>query len=150
MCMEHKIMCKCGKRNASFIFKDEIMPPEIIMALYCPECSFDIMFDPQSMLIDNGWTIQYDMDVAELYAQKLPYQHSPKNSPEMLFDEGYATWRGIYPDDHIDSARERTELAALARVDPKKYLKELKEWSIRRMECLKREGWRKAHERETV
>lgn len=150
MCMEHSIMCKCGKRNASFNFRDEIMPSEIVNRLYCPECSADITFDPGNMLKDNGWVIEYDMDVAGLYAQKLPSVDSSGNSPKMLFDEGYATWRGVYPGDHIDSAIEREELLELSRMSPHKYIVAMREWSITRMDRLKKEGWRKARERETI
>ena len=66
--------------------------------------------------------------------------------PGLLFDEGYCTWRGIYPNDHIDSARERDELVKLAKTDPKRYFEELRTWGNKRMDRLAREGWRKAHE----
>lgn len=46
--------------------------------------------------------------------------------------------------DHADSAREREELVKLSRVDPRRYLEEIKKWGIERMERLAREGWRKA------
>jgi hypothetical protein len=71
-------------------------------------------------------------------------------SPEFLFDEGYCTWRGVYPNDHIDSAREREELLKLAKTDKKRYFDELRTWGNRRMERLAREGWRKANETEPV
>lgn len=61
-------------------------------------------------------------------------------------EEGYCAWRGIYPSDHIDSAIERSEIIRLAKIDPKKYMQEMKEWANRRMERLSREGWRKANE----
>ena len=150
MCMEHSIMCTCGKRNASFNFKDDMMPPEIVRRLYCPSCSADLKFDPSRMVSDNEWVIEYDMDVAELYGRKLPFEDRVNLSADLLFDSGYATWRGVYPGDHIDSARERSELAALSKVDPRKYLEELKDWSINRMARLRKEGWRKAHERERI
>lgn len=146
MCMDHAIVCKCGRHEASFNLKNEIMPPETIEALYCPECSGEISFNPASMLHDNGWVIHYDMDIAALYSNRLPSGDKGKMSPELLFDEGYITWRGVYPGDHIDSAREREELAKLAKVDPKKYFSEMKTWAVGRMARLKNEGWRKAYE----
>lgn len=146
MCTEYKRVCRCTKKEASFNFKDNIMPPEVIEALYCPECSRNIAFDPISMVEDNGWIIKYDMEVASLYRKRLPYEDLEDFLPEMLFDKGYATWRGIYPGDHIDSAREREELAKLAKTDSKRYFKEMREWAIKRMERLKKEGWRKANE----
>jgi hypothetical protein len=126
------------------------MPPEVIKGLYCPECSKGIFIDPISMIEDNGWIIQYDMDIASLYRMKLPTNDLDNLLPEMLFDKGYATWRGVYPGDHIDNVRERNELAKLARRDPRRYFEEVKVWAIKRSERLRREGWRKAYEGETV
>ncbi len=146
MCMDHSVTCRCGKRNASFNFKNEFMPPEAIEALYCPECSEQIFLEHDSMLVDNGWVIDFDMEVAELYSNRLPVSDRENLSPELLFDEGYVTWRGVYPGDHIDSAREREELARLAKADPKKYFTEMKSWAINRMGQLKEKGWRKAYE----
>ncbi len=144
--MDHSFVCKCGRKEASFNFRNEVMPPETVEALYCPECSDSIAFDPGTMLKDNAWVIKYDMDIAGLYSSRLPKSDKENLSPELLFDEGYITWRGVYPGDHIDSAREREELASLAKVNPKKYFEEMKSWAINRMIHLKEEGWRKAHE----
>jgi hypothetical protein len=98
------------------------------------------------MLSDNGWFIQYDMDVARFMLQKVaPATHV---TPEFIFDEGYCTWRGVTPTDHIDSVRERQQLTQLAKTDRKRYFEEIKSWASTRMERLAREGWRKANERE--
>ena len=144
MCIDHKMTCKCGIHSASFNFKDEVMPVEVIDNLYCPACSGDIKYNSETMLADNGWIIEYDMDVARFMGGKLP--HVPI-TPEFIFDEGYCTWRGVYPADHIDSVREREELVKLAKINPKKYLEEFKKWGSTRMERLADEGWRKASER---
>ncbi|NOY64346.1 MAG: hypothetical protein GXO97_02950 [Nitrospirae bacterium] len=146
MCMEYSMKCMCNSREASFNFREEIMPPEVISRVYCPECSREISFDPDSMLADNGWVIEYDMDVARFSALKTPHLLKEELTPALLFDEGYATWRGVYPGDHIDSAREREEIVALARTDPRAYLERIKSWGIKRMERLRQEGWRKANE----
>ena len=111
MCMEHSVICKCGKRDASFNFKNEIMPPEVIETLYCPDCSCELSVDQESMVHDNVWVIKYDMEVAGLYSKRLPANDIQNLSPETLFDEGYVTWRGIYSGDHIDSAKERRKRA---------------------------------------
>ena len=147
MCMEHLVVCKCGKRDASFNFKNEVMPPETIEALYCPECSTNVELDSNRMINDNGWLIHYDMDIACLYGERLPSSEAENVSPELLFDEGYVTWRGVYPGDHIDSVNERQELLKLAKTDPKRYFQEIKSWAITRMSRLKDDGWRKADER---
>ena len=148
MCVDHKITCSCGKNSASFNFKDDLLPHEVVNKLYCPNCSASAYYNPESMIADNGWIIDYNMDIARFMAQKV----APVEAvvPGFLFDEGYCTWRGIYPNDHIDSARERDELVKLAKTDPKRYFEELKTWGIKRMERLAREGWRKAREAEPV
>ncbi len=146
MCVDHAKTCVCGRSSASFNFKNEVMPPEVVNRLYCPTCSADVKFNPETMLADNGWIIEYDMDVARFMKQRLPV--SVPVSPDYLFDEGYCTWRGVYPTDHIDVVQERQEIVALAKTDQKRYLEEIKTWGIKRMERLASEGWRKAHERQ--
>ena len=142
MCIDHKMICKCGTHTASFNFRDEVMPVEIVSRLYCPQCASGVTFDAESMLRDNGWIIEYDMDVARFMAHKLS---GAAITPEYLFDQGYCTWRGVYPTDHIDSVKEREELVKLSKINPKKYLDEIRKWGIERMERLAAEGWRKAN-----
>jgi hypothetical protein len=142
MCVDHVMTCKCGRSTASFNFRDEIMPPDVIENLYCPNCSAGVNYSPQTMLDDNGWIIQYDMDVATFASHKLPVVDI---TPQFLFDEGYCTWRGVYPTDHIDSVREREELIKLSKINKKKYLEEFRSWGLKRMERLAGEGWRKAN-----
>lgn len=144
MCIDHKMTCQCGSSSASFNFKDEVMPVEVIDKLYCPVCSGDVRYNSATMLKDNGWIIEYDMDVARFMANKLP---SGGITPEMIFDEGYCNWRGVYPTDYIDSVVEREELVKLAKINPKKYFEEFKKWGTEKMERLANEGWRKARER---
>lgn len=145
MCVAYELSCSCGSGLAGFNFKDEAMTGEVISRLYCPECSDDIKFNPETMLADNNWIIEYDMDIARFQAQKIKL--APGNiTPDFIFDEGYCTWRGVYPADHIDSTIERTEILKLAKINPRKYLEEMKEWANRRMERLAKEGWRKANE----
>ncbi len=144
MCVEYKVTCVCGNRSASLNFRDEVMPPEVVDRLYCPDCSEEVPYNPETMIRDNRWIIEYDMEIVHFMKQKLP---GVEMTPDFLFDEGYCTWRGVYPDDHVDSLREREELVNLARTDRKKYLEEFKSWGVRRMERLAREGWRKAHEK---
>ena len=146
MCMDHALICSCGRREANFNFKNEIMPPEVIRSLYCPECSQDVHCDTSSMLSDNGWVIHYDMEIAGLYKGRLPASEGERLSPELLFDEGYITWRGVYPGDHFDSAREGLEMARLAKLNPRKYFEEVRSWATNRMARLREDGWRKAHE----
>jgi hypothetical protein len=143
MCVEYKTTCVCGTNSASFNFRDEIMPVEVVDRLYCPDCSTGVIYDPETMIRDNDWIIKYDMEIAHFMRRKLPVSEM---TPGFIFDEGYCTWRGIYPNDHLDSLREREELVKLAATDRKKYLEEFKFWGARRMQRLAREGWRKANE----
>ena len=145
MCMEYSLKCECETNGASFHFRDDIMAPEVISRLYCPACSTDIEFKQETMIADNGWVIEYDIDIAEFSGQKLPRSQQPELSPGMLFDEGYATWRGFYPGDHIDSVREREAVIKLAKDNPKQYIEKMKAWTIERITRLKEEGWRKAN-----
>ena len=148
MCVDHSVQCSCGKNHASFNFKDDILPQEVIAKLYCPSCSGGATLDPATMLADNGWVIAFDMEVARFMMQNT--SPSRQVTPEFLFDEGYCTWRGVTPSDHIDSVREREQLLQLAKTDRKRYFDEIRTWGNTRMERLAREGWRKANEREPV
>lgn len=145
MCMEYTHQCECGSREASFHFQDNLVPPEVISKLYCPLCSKDREFDPDTMIADNGWIVQYDMEMVEFASRKFPQHVRANLTPKTLFDGNYATWRGIYPGDHIDSVKEREEIIKLAKVDPQEYLVKIRTWANERMERLAREGWRKAN-----
>ena len=148
MCVDYSKPCLCGRSSASFNFRDEILPYETIATLYCPACSSNIKYDAATMLSDNGWIIDYNMEVARFMMQKKA--PASQVTPEFLFDEGYCTWRGVYPGDHIDSAREREELLKLAKTDRKRYFEEFTTWGIKRMARLALLGWRKANEREAA
>ncbi len=150
MCMEHTYTCKCGAKEVSITYKNELMPHETLTNIYCPQCSKDVELDPTTMVADNGWIVKYDMDVARFSAHKLPADDIVRLSPELLFREDYCSWRGIYPGDHIDSVQEREEILSLAKKDPKLYLERMKDWANSRMEKLREEGWIKAHERVEV
>ena len=145
MCVEHKKVCVCGRNSASFQFRDEIMPEEVLEGLYCPVCAAAVRYDGESMILDNGWIIKYDMDIVRFMQHKLPAVDA---TPLYLFDEGYCTWDGVYPTDRANSIRERAELVELAKTDKRKYIERFKTWGINRMDRLATEGWRKANERE--
>lgn len=142
MCTAYEKRCNCGGRTASFHFKDNIIPEQAIKGIYCPGCSSDIHVNHDSMVIDNGWIIEYDMDMVNFMAHKI--SHHGSITPGFLFDEGYCTWNGIYPGDHIDSVKERESVVALAKSNPVLYLKKMKSWAEERIERLQEEGWRKA------
>jgi hypothetical protein len=62
---------------------------------------------------------------------------------DRIFDEGYATWVGITPDDHQRRAQERAEIQKLASTDLRAYMQALKDWGLDREKRFIREGWRK-------
>ena len=143
MCMAHEIACSCGKKHASFHMKDSVLPYEVISNLYCPECSHTLAHDAGTMVRDNGWVIEYDMDVARLLSSRMK-RNSDDVTPGFLFDEGWCTWNGFEPQDIFNSLKERQALMEKAKTDPKGYVNAVRTWSIDREERLRQEGWRKA------
>jgi len=144
MCIEVRKSCECGAKTVQFHLRDNVLMAETVSRLFCPDCPGDVPFDPESMIMDNGWIIEYDMVLArDLVAKKLG-REKDEVSPQFLFDSGYATWLETYPGERDDIEAERSEIIALAKKDPKAYLKKIQTWNIERMERLKEAGWRKA------
>jgi hypothetical protein len=139
--MAYETKCACGARTANFHFRDNLLPEQVVEKLYCPACSSAVTLNADTMVADNGWIISYDMDLARSVG---PAGLRPRMTPGFLFDEGYCTWNGMYPGDHIDSVREREEIKTIAKTDPREYLNRLKFWATERVERLRHEGWRKA------
>ena len=144
MCVDHKIICECGRAAASINLKDEMMPPEVVKALYCPVCSGSVALDSGTMLTDNGWVIDYDMEIAAFAAAKLP--RNVRLTPEYIFDGGWCTWKGVYPGDVEESAKEKKQLLEMCGQDKLRYVREFRRWTMDRMERLSKSGWRKANE----
>jgi len=147
MCVAHESRCKCGKETVSFHLKDNILPEHVVKALFCPLCSSDVQINHDVMVVDNGWVIEYDMDIVAFSRQKLD---KGPITPAFVFDSGYCTWNGYYPGDHRDSMKEREMITALAKTDPALYLREMRAWAMKRLERLRQEGWRKTYEGESL
>ena len=144
MCMDVRKTCACGKHSVQFHLRDNIMSTEVVVALFCPDCSEEAAVDDETMLQDNNWVIEYDMELAQfLAAAKL---NIPPDSvdPLFLFDTGYATWQEMYPGEQEDILEERKEIMGLLKTDPQEYLKQINSWNISRVDQLKAVGWRKA------
>jgi hypothetical protein len=124
--------------------RDNIMSQEVLAQLYCPECSQDIDLDPETMLVDNGWIIEYDMELAKFLAISKLMVDPETVRPGFVFDGGYACWQEMYPGEQQDVLEERKEILALQKEDPVRYLKEISSWNIARIQRLKADGWRKA------
>ena len=144
MCMEVRVKCECGAHEVGFNLRDNIMPPEVISGLYCPECSKKVTFDSSSMLRDRDWIIAYDMELALFMAVSKLGVNPERVTPEFIFDEGYATWKETYPGELAEIEAEKKEIVALLKEDPRRYFEELRAWAQRRVEHLKALGWRKA------
>ena len=143
MCIEIKQQCAGGHQSAQFSNLDNVLPAAGINKVYCPECQDKPEVDAAVMLEDNGWLIEYDMDLAVYLLDKHGLEKGVI-TPEYLFDSRYSTWQGMSPTDMEESIRERQEIIALAKVDKLKYFATMKSWSIDRMKAFTEAGWRKA------
>lgn len=142
MCMNQRRFCECGGDSAFLSFRDNLLPPEILLQLYCPRCAPPAAWDRDTMLADCGWVLEYDIDRAQNYFDLRGIKHPV--TPAYLFDEGYLSWLGLAPGDHDVNARLHKSLAHLIDQDLALYLKSLTaEWTAH-VAGLKAAGWRKA------
>ncbi len=144
MCQEVKKTCSCGQKDAQFHLRDNVMGQEVIGRLFCPSCSTAQKFDQETMVTDNGWIIEYDMDIARMFAITKLTMDAAHVNPQFVFDQGYATWREMYPGETQDIADERDKIIAMKESNPKEYLSAINAWAVERIARLKEEGWRKA------
>ncbi|MDD5759233.1 MAG: hypothetical protein PHI06_09140 [Desulfobulbaceae bacterium] len=136
--------CECGTRTVQFHLRDNVLSPEVITRLFCPDCPGDSVFDMKSMVNDNGWIIEYDMVLATMQIMQGRMISLEMISPEYLFDQGYACWLEMYPGEKADIQDERQRIIALKKQDQQRYLQEMIGWNINRLAELKTKGWRKA------
>lgn len=144
MCQEVNRMCSCGKERVSFHLRDNIMSQEVIDRLFCPACSGAVTFEQERMVNDNGWVIEYDMDLARMYAIAKLGLEPAQVQPGFVFDEGYVAWREMYPGETGDIADERNRIIAMKDKDPQEYLAAINAWAVERVARMKAAGWRKA------
>jgi len=142
MCQNHVIQCECKKERANFMNLKDLLPPPILSHLYCPSCSEGVKFNPETMVKDNGWILEFDMEAARVF---LMSEGVPERviTPDFIFDQGYFSWNGFTPTDIEDKMKEREDIMKLAKVDRRKFIEELRAWGISRVARLKAEGWRK-------
>ena len=143
MCSNHRVVCSCGSSLANIMFKNHILPPGVVRSLFCPKCSTEIAFDAECMIIDNDWVLEFDLHLARncLTTANINTEFV---TPAFLFDEGYATWNGLIPDELEQKMQERQEIIALAAQDMQLYLREIRRWGCERAQKLREAGWRKA------
>jgi hypothetical protein len=142
VCQSLKKTCVCGDKTAEIFFGRNILDEKSVAQVYCPRCSGAIEKQDKNRVWDNGWVLELDPEVLQLHAgtMEIPAQEV---SAERVFDQGFATWVGITPDDSKQRDRERMEIQSLAKTDLRAYLKVMKEWGITREKRFTEEGWRK-------
>ena len=143
MCQSYRKACVCGEQTSEIFFGKMILDEKSIVQVYCPECSRDLDTEPDNRVWDNGWVLELNLDVVRTRAALM--EISPEDiTADWVFDEGYATWVGITPDDFQTRERERSEVQKLAKTDLKAYIQAMKEWGLNREKRFISEGWRKA------
>ncbi len=144
MCVAIHKECECGANRIQFHMRDNILYPEVISRLFCPECPGDEGYNHATMVNDNGWVIEYDMQLAKSLISLKKIIDIEQITPLYIFDQGYACWLEMYPGERDDIRREKADIVALLKVDQQQYLEKIQSWNIGRIEELRRAGWRKA------
>jgi hypothetical protein len=137
----HRV-CRCGRNSAYFLLRDNLLPPETLVNLYCPECRSQAQGDPAAMLEDCGWVLEFDLAMARTFLEKRGVCQSA--TPEFIFDNGFLTWQGFSPTDHEVNTRLHQRLAPLIAENLNLYLETLKSEWLAHVAALKAAGWRKA------
>lgn len=142
MCFHQKVRCVCGKEEAYIFHRDNILPEEVVIEVFCPQCSSKARWNPSEMIKDGGWIIHYDMEIAEYFfkQKKIPYTLSP----EFIFDREYCSWYGLSPHDIEENKRLTEEIAALHHASLKDYYEAFRKRRIERVKELQKLGFRKA------
>ncbi len=115
----------------------------VINNLYCPECSTKVQVNFECMLLDNGWILEFNLALACGFLQRSNIS-TAEVSPAFIFDNGYASWNGITPNELEQRLTERQEIIALAHQDMRTYLAKIRRWGCERVERFREAGWRKA------
>ncbi len=142
MCMQHHRSCACGAHGAHLSFRDNILTPEILLNLYCPECSSQAEWQPHTMVADCGWILEFDLDGAQFCFLQRGLKILA--TPEVIFDEGYLSWQGFSPHDLQVNAALHQRLEPLSKQDMNRYLEALRTEWLKHVSGLKAAGWRKA------
>ncbi len=144
MCTNLRLYCTCRKHSANIMNRDNILPTEVIRKMWCPECSGIAAFEPDRMVKDNGWMIEYRMDMARnILAGKFGDSRS-EISPEFLFDEGYSSWNGFTPTELEESLAERSAIRKECGSNMLVFMTKITSWGKDRVKTLSDRGWRKA------
>jgi len=142
MCESFKTNCVCGQKTAEIFFGKMVLAESSVAKVFCPNCSQDIDAGRNDRVWDNDWILEFDMNVLRRHAASMGI--APHDvTAEWVFDQGYATWVGITPEDTERRNQERAEIHKLAKTDLLAYYKAMKDWGLTREKKFMREGWRK-------
>jgi hypothetical protein len=128
---------------SEIFFGKMVLDERSVAQVYCPKCSQGINRDPESRIWDNGWILELNMDVVRTQAHLMGTSPGEVNAG-WVFDEGFATWVGITPDDFQTREVERSEIQKLAKTDLRAYIGAMRDWGLNREKRFVHEGWRKA------
>lgn len=142
MCESFKANCTCGQKTAEIFFGKMVLNESAVAQVFCPICSKNVEKERNDRVWDNDWIIEFDMNVLQVHAASMGI--APQDvTAEWVFDQGYATWVGITPDDTERRNQERAEIQQLAKTDLLAYYKAMKDWGLNREKKFMKEGWRK-------
>ena len=142
MCESFKTNCVCGQKTAEIFFGKMFLAESSVAKFYCPMCSSNIDSERSDRVWDNDWILELDMDVLRTHSASMGIA-SQDVTAEWVFDQGYATWVGITPDDTERRNQERDEIQKLAKTDLQAYYQAMKDWGLSREKRFMEEGWRK-------
>ena len=142
MCESFKTKCVCRQKTAEIFFGKMVLAESSVTKVFCPTCSQDIEAERSDRVWDNDWVLEMDMNVLRTHAASMGI--SPQDvTAAWVFDQGYATWVGITPDDTERRNQEREEIQKLAKTDLRAYYEAMIEWGLNREKKFIEEGWRK-------
>jgi len=139
--MNLRRFCSCGRNAAYLSCRDNLLPAEILLNLFCPQCRPGAL-EADTMLQDCGWVLEYDVDRAQAFFALRGIKS--RATPEFIFDEGYLSWQGLAPGDQEVNTKLHQRLAPLIEQDLAMYLKTLRAEWVTHVAQLKSAGWRKA------
>ncbi|NNL76109.1 MAG: hypothetical protein HKO68_07215 [Desulfobacterales bacterium] len=142
MCQSYKVPCTCDQNTAEIFFGKCVLNETAIEEVYCPQCSRNVDTECDSRVWDNGWVLELNMDAVRQSAGSMGIS-SQEVTADWVFDEGYATWVGITPDDTERRNQERAEIQKLAKTDVRAYYEAMKAWGLNREKRFSEQGWRK-------
>ncbi|MBE0618607.1 MAG: hypothetical protein IH608_11890, partial [Proteobacteria bacterium] len=130
-------------------FGKMVLDEAAVRQLYCHQCSATVDVDPMTMVEDNGWVLELDPEVLQVFAPRMDMAPDSVTA-EKVFDGEYVTWVGFSPEDNAQRSKEREEIAKRTGGDTRGHFEALKKWAVEREKRFYDEGWRKALQKKTA